>query len=57
MKGFALIAAYNGHEPMVATLLANKANVKTAKNVSYIFSSIVTSLPIYTIVAYSCTVL
>jgi hypothetical protein len=29
---------------MVATLLANKANVKTAKNVSYIFSSIDISL-------------
>jgi hypothetical protein len=25
----------NGHEPMVATLLANKANVDAAANVSY----------------------
>jgi ankyrin repeat protein len=41
MKGFALIiAAYNGHEPMVATLLANKADVYTTKNVIYILRSI-----------------
>jgi hypothetical protein len=45
IKDFALvIGAYNGHEPVVATLLANKANFNTAKNVSYSFSRIDFSL-------------